>query len=230
MGAPGREEPIPSSPLAALLGDALGQGQQRAVRLVLAALEHVLHQQAWAREKLRMHVGRTVRVGLDVAPPAGLPAPELLATIDSTGALRPAEPGARPSATLLLQPSVDAMFAMMRDGPQGLSRHLRVDGDVMLAATLGELAQHLRWDAEEDLSRLVGDVIAHRLAGFSRAGVARVREIGERLGSTATQFAARDDQPLATRRGLDSLREGIAAADQQLQALESRAARLATFR
>jgi ubiquinone biosynthesis protein UbiJ len=230
MGPPDREEPIPSSPLAALLGDALGRGQQRAVRLVLAALEHVLHQQAWARDKLRMHAGRTVRVGVDAAPPAGLPAPELLATIDATGALRPAEPGATPSATLLVKPSVDALFAMVRDGPRGLSRHLRVDGDVMLAATLGELAQHLRWDAEEDLSRVVGDVIAHRIAGLGRAGVDRVRELGERLGSTAVQFAARDDQPLATRRDLGALREGIAAADLRMQALESRVARLAAGR
>jgi ubiquinone biosynthesis protein UbiJ len=222
----GIDESAPASPAAALLGDVAWRAQDRAVRLLLAAIGHVLRQQPWARDKLRMHAGRAIRVGIDAAPAAGLPAPQLLASIDSQGYLQPADPGAEPAATLLLRPSADAMFGMIREGAQGLSRHLRVEGDVMLAATLGELAQHLRWDAEEDLSKLVGDALAHRLAQFGRLGFARAAELRGRVESSAARFADTDQQPLTTRRQLQALREGIAALDMQLQALEARAARL----
>jgi ubiquinone biosynthesis protein UbiJ len=38
----------------------------------------------------------------------------------------------------------------------------------MLAAELNWLVDHVRWDAEEDLSRLVGDAWAHKLVGLAK--------------------------------------------------------------
>lgn len=48
-------------------------------------------------------------------------------------------------------------------------RFLRVEGDAMLAQTLALLAQRLRWDAEHDLARWVGDGPAGFLAKHARA-------------------------------------------------------------
>jgi ubiquinone biosynthesis protein UbiJ len=38
---------------------------------------------------------------------------------------------------------------------------VRVEGDVQLAAEINWLIDHVRWDAEEDLARLIGDAAAH---------------------------------------------------------------------
>ncbi len=38
---------------------------------------------------------------------------------------------------------------------------IKVEGDVQLAAEINWLFQHVRWDIEEDLSRLLGDGLAH---------------------------------------------------------------------
>ena len=40
---------------------------------------------------------------------------------------------------------------------------VRIEGDVQLAAEVNWLADHVRWDMEEDLARIVGDVPAHTL-------------------------------------------------------------------
>jgi ubiquinone biosynthesis protein UbiJ len=45
---------------------------------------------------------------------------------------------------------------------------VKIEGDVQLAAELGWLAENLRWDAEEDLSRLIGDAPAHAVADVGR--------------------------------------------------------------
>ncbi|HWS75593.1 MAG TPA: SCP2 sterol-binding domain-containing protein [Quisquiliibacterium sp.] len=216
----------PASPALAMLGDLAAQARERALRLVFGALEHLLRQQAWARDRLKAHPRKSIRIALDAAPVAGAAAPELLATIDEQGLLRAAQAGTRPDATLLLRPSAGALASLLREGPQGLSAHLRVEGDVMLAATLGELAQHLRWDAEEDLSRVLGDVAAHRLVGLAGEGFARFRDLARRVESAAAQFLGAPQGPLAAGLQLGALRAEAARLDQQVQALEARVARL----
>jgi ubiquinone biosynthesis protein UbiJ len=40
---------------------------------------------------------------------------------------------------------------------------VHIEGDVQLAADINWLADHVRWDVQEDLSRLLGDAPAHQL-------------------------------------------------------------------
>jgi len=229
MDAAGAEQGFdrPGSPLQALLADAAGSAYQVAVSALAAALAHLLRQQAWARDKLRMHAGSVVRLGVDLPapPPAGLPAPELRLRIDADGLVDTADPLAQPAATLLLRPSASAVSDFSRHGVEGLARHLRVEGDVMLAASLGELARHLRWDAEEDLSRVVGDIAAHRLAGWLRAGFARVQAASAPAADRLVE-QARGLSPGIGRESLRELGRAFSALEDSLRRLEQRAERL----
>ena len=38
-----------------------------------------------------------------------------------------------------------------------------VSGNTAMAAEIGYIARNIHWDVEEDLSRVVGDILAHRL-------------------------------------------------------------------
>ena len=64
---------------------------------------------------------------------------------------------------------------------------VRVEGDVQLAAEVNWLADHVRWDFEEDLARLLGDVPAHLLAQGARTLLRGLRGfVGNRAdGSTS---------------------------------------------
>jgi len=224
--ASGQARTSAAGSLSALLGGAAAQAQRSALRLTLAALEHLLRQQQWARERLKAHAGATIRVGVDAAPLPGLAPPDWRLKIDDEGYLRPDAADAAPAASLLLRPSVDAVFAALRDGAEGLSRHLRIEGDAMLAATVGELARHLRWEPEEDLSRVVGDVAARRIAGLARGGGERLREIGERAASAVSENVAGEQRQLLTRPLAHWLRDGAAGLEARVAALEARVERL----
>ena len=205
--------------------DFVERGRTHAIGLVVSALEHLLEQQSWARGRLARHAGSTVLVTLDrSSATAGSPS-GFRATIDREGLLRLAEPDALPHATLAIRSSIDAVFALVQDGAQGLQRHLRIEGDVALAATLAELARHLRWDAEEDLSRVVGDIAAHRIAGFASSAAGRLREFGVRMQVTATRFAAGASQVVVAPQ-LQQLAAEAAALEQRVRALEVRTGRL----
>ncbi len=45
---------------------------------------------------------------------------------------------------------------------------IRIEGDVQLAADVNWLVDHVRWDVEDDLARIVGDAPAHALGTVAR--------------------------------------------------------------
>ncbi len=51
---------------------------------------------------------------------------------------------------------------------QGERPPVQIEGDVQLAAEMAWLADNLRWDVEDDLARVLGDVPAHALADAGR--------------------------------------------------------------
>src|SRR5574337_985981 len=75
----------------------------------------------------------------------------------------------------VLQQEPEAMARLARSVLRGDQPGVRIEGDVQLATEVSWLVDHLRWDAEEDLSRLVGDAPAHALAEAARGIAAALR-------------------------------------------------------
>jgi ubiquinone biosynthesis protein UbiJ len=192
---------------------------------LVSALVHLLGQNDWARAKLAMFVGRVVRIGVDAPALAGLPPPQLLARIVDGGLLElvpwPSDGEPEVAVNMLLRPSVDAAFALLRDGPGALSPHLRIDGEVMLAGALGEIARHLRWDVEEDLSRIAGDALARRIGGAVESGRTTALDLRSRLESSAIGYLAGDGGQLIAGGRLAALRAGIDGLEDRVARLES---------
>jgi ubiquinone biosynthesis protein UbiJ len=63
---------------------------------------------------------------------------------------------------------------------QGGKPEVHVQGDVQLAAEVNWITDHVRWDVEADLARIVGDVPAHM-------AVETCRKIAQALGHFVTQ-------------------------------------------
>jgi ubiquinone biosynthesis protein UbiJ len=53
---------------------------------------------------------------------------------------------------------------------------VRIAGDVQFANEINWLVEHVRWDLEEDLSRLVGDAPAHAMGTAARRIVQALRQ------------------------------------------------------
>lgn len=132
-------------------------------RKVVLLLNHVLMQEPEAMTRLARQQGRAVLfqwrdfsfmlrctpAGLfdlaDPEPTVDAPAPDLTLTVTETSPLSVAQ-------TLLA----------------GEQPPVRIEGHVALASELNWLAEHLRWDIEEDMARLIGDAPAHGLAQAAR--------------------------------------------------------------
>ena len=133
---------------------------------VVLLLNHVLMQEPEARARLVKVQGQVVRLqwrdlNLQLAPsPAGLFE-------------------RRPSATpnLVLTIAENSPLAIAQAAARGDRPALRIEGDVQLASEVNWLIDHVRWDIEEDLSRLIGDAGAHTLAGVARTLAAGLRQL-----------------------------------------------------
>ena len=58
--------------------------------------------------------------------------------------------------------------ALVERALQGDKPAVAIAGDVQLAAEVAWLIDHVRWDLEDDLARLVGDAAAHTLVTWGR--------------------------------------------------------------
>ena len=126
-------------------------------RLVLF-LNHVLQQEKQAQDRLLRQKSRVVRVLW------GVFCIDLVVT--SAGLVDRAAPAAKPDLVLSL--AAESPLGILQSALSGKTPPVKVEGDVQLAADVGWLAENLRWDAEEDLSRLIGDGTAHALADIGR--------------------------------------------------------------
>ncbi len=168
--------PSPFSQLADTLGKFAGKLQPPAWlvdetqhRLVLF-LNHVLMQEPEAQARLAQQQGRVVRLqwrGFHLqlaATPAGLW--ELV-------------PAATPD--LLLTVTDSSPLELAKSALKGDKPGVRIEGDVQFAGEVNWLIEHVRWDAEEDLSRLIGDAPAHTLANIGRGMAEALRRFVGKL-------------------------------------------------
>ena len=133
-------------------------------RLVLF-LNHVLMQEKEAKDRLARKKGSVLHIRW------GLFALEL--SITPAGLLDRASSAAKPD--LLIEVTADSPMALLESVMAGKSPPVKIEGDVQLAAELGWLAENLRWDFEEDLSRVVGDIPAHAIADAAKRVVQAVK-------------------------------------------------------
>ena len=139
------------------------EGQQRLVLF----LNHVLLQEKQAQDRLLRQKGRVVHLRW------GLFAIDLIVT--PAGLVDRAPAFSKPD--LVLSVAVESPLVVVQSALAGKAPPVKIEGDVQLAAEIGWLAENLRWDAEEDLSRLIGDAPAHALADGGRRLAAGLKQL-----------------------------------------------------
>ena len=164
-------------------------------------LNRLLDGQPAARERLAAFAGETFAVRSPPLPVLGF-------TI---------LPGGRLEAGAEVEPHV---YVNLRRGA------IDIEGEHPLATALRELRGDLRWDPEEALSKVVGDIAAHRLAGAGRGFVAWQADAARRLGESVADYVVEEKRLLVARREMERFAAEVTQLDEALERLERRIARL----
>ncbi len=177
-------------------------------------LNHLLLAEPWARERLAPFAGEVVELR---APPL----PALRFTILPGGRV---EAGGE-AASLVVTLAPDVLLAALR-GEEYLLRSVKVAGNAQLASEVMQLVRHLRWDVEEDLSRVVGDAAAHRIASLGRDVAAWQADAARRLAAALADYATEEQRMLVRRAEHAGFAAAVARMRAALDRLDKRIDRL----
>jgi ubiquinone biosynthesis accessory factor UbiJ len=180
---------------------------------IIAALNHVIARAPWASEKLAPFAGREAVFSM---PPFRL---QLLVTADGKFA------AGRGTPDVEIALPAEAPLAALQ-GADAAMKRAHINGSVEFADTLGFVLRHLSWDVEEDLSRVVGDVAAHRIAETLRTLTAWQKQAARNLAENAAEYLRDETGMLPAPQEIavfstevDRLRDDLARLEKRLQRL-----------
>ncbi len=180
------------------------------------ALNQLLRREAWAREKLAPFAGEVVELRFAPFPPLRL-------AIAAGGHASGAEADAPPTLSITAKPG---LFAALPKGEEHLMRAVEISGNARLASEILALLRYLRWDVEEDLSRIFGDVLAHRMVSTARDFASWQAEAGRRLAENVMEYAVEERRMVISRSEFEEFAAGVSRLRDDLARLEQRIARL----
>ena len=192
----------------------------------VAALNHLLKGQGWTRDRLRPFAGKRVQFKL-------APLPDLSLRILDSGLVeadaQAASANTSADLTVTVQPGA-VPHLLARD--ETAMAQVDLAGPVDLASVVQLLFRELAWDAEEDLSKIFGDILARRMVGTARDLLAWQKDAASRLAQNFAEYLT-SEQPLlahaqeavSLRCSLEALNEDCARLERRLEQLEAKGKR-----
>lgn len=153
----------------------------------LLFVNHLLVQEVWAKNKLQTHAGKIARIDLQ--------AMSLRLKVGADGMLVEAEVDALADVTIRLKLSDLPLIAQNHE--RAFS-YVKVEGDADFANTISHLSQHLRWEAEEDLGKLFGDVAAVRVVSTAKSLIQSAQQAHQTIQENLAEYFL-EENPMLVR-------------------------------
>ncbi|MFT5534256.1 MAG: ubiquinone biosynthesis protein UbiJ [Burkholderiaceae bacterium] len=187
-------------------------------QVVPAAINHLLASESWARTRLMAHAGKVACFDLGLFALALTIEPDGYVSYVSVAA-----DGAVVSVTIRIKPADLPLIVANRT--RAFS-YVSIDGDADLANTISQLSQSLHWEAEADLSRLVGDVAAVRLVAGAKSLVQTMSSTHQKLAETTAEYFLEENPMLMRPQAVRELATDVARLRDDVERMAKRIARL----
>jgi ubiquinone biosynthesis protein UbiJ len=178
-------------------------------------LQHLIAQNSWACPLLQPHAGKCVAFKL------GFFSRSL--TILEDGSLAMAGDSHAADASVSLTPS---LALRLLSGDEAAKRQVVISGDTHLAAELAKVLSAMRWDFEDDASKLVGDVAAHKIGQTLRGIAATGKETGSNLAAMLSEYWQEEMPLIAKKRQVEAFNSEVDTLRADLARFEKKFAKL----
>ena len=186
----------------------------------LAAVNHLLGQSTWARKKLAPFAGHIAQIKM---PP--FEAAFVVLADGLLGMPEAAVEGEELSSEVCISLPATTPLLLLQ-GTDAVMRAARLEGSAEFAEALGFVIRNLGWDVEEDLSRFVGDIAAHRLVDGAKQFAGWQKQAAQNFAENVVEYLT-EEQPVIARRvaiadfssDIDRLRDDVARLEKRLQRL-----------
>lgn len=179
-------------------------------------LQHLIAQNSWACALLRPFAGKSVRITI-------APVNSSLVILED-GSLAMAGETNVPDASIRIPPSL-LLRLLAKD--EAAKLQIEITGDTHLATALAKVFAHLRWDYEDDLSKVVGDVSANKIGAFARGSMQSLKESGLNIASMLSEYWQEEKPILAKQRHVDQFNSEVDRLRSDVERFEKRLQKLA---
>ncbi|MGQ0442808.1 MAG: ubiquinone biosynthesis accessory factor UbiJ [Methylophilaceae bacterium] len=183
--------------------------------LVTRFLQHLTHQNNWSRAHLIGFSGKVVQFKIAFIRT------NLLILED--GSLNIAGDTATPDAIIHIPPS---LALRIFSGDEAAKTQINIEGDTHLVTEFSKILQLIRWDIEEDLSQVIGDIPANKMVYFSNKAISEAKKQTLNLTEMLTEFWQEEKPILAKKRhveqfnaAVDTLRSDVARIEKRVEKL-----------
>jgi ubiquinone biosynthesis protein UbiJ len=121
-------------------------------------------------------------------------------TILEDGGLAMAGDASQPDATVTISLPI-ALRLLAKD--EAAAKQARLEGDTELAMALSKVMQNLEWEYEEDLSRVIGDIPANKIATFGRETVAGIKKQSLNAAEMLAEYWQEEQPMIAKKRHVE---------------------------
>lgn len=183
--------------------------------LATQLLQHLLAQNSWAQPLLKPFAGKSVHMQIG-------PAHSALVILEN-GSLALAGESNVADATITIAPSL-LIRLLAKD--EAAKLQIKITGDTHLATELAKVLSNMRWDYEDDLSKLVGDVPALKAGQLGRLAVNSIKDSSSNLVDMLSEYWQEENPLIAKKRHVDAFNSEVDTLRSDVERLEKRIAKL----
>ena len=183
--------------------------------IVTKFLQHITNQNEWSRAYLMPFAGKVVAFDFVLAKA------NLLILED--GSLALSGETASPEATIHVPPSL-VLRLLAKD--EAAKMCIKIDGDTHLATELSKVLQNMRWDIEEDLSHVTGDIAAFKIGELTKKAFTEMKQQSQNAADMLSEFWQEEKPILAKKRHVEQFNANVDTLKSDVARLEKRFAKL----
>ena len=108
----------------------------------------------------------------------------------------------------------------------GLVKYIKIDGDTHFATEVSKVLQLMRWDIEEDLSTVVGDVAAYKMSELTKKSLAELKKQSINAAEMLSEYWLEEKRILAKKRHINQFNQEVDTLRDDVDRLEKRLEKL----
>src|SRR5688500_4252938 len=183
--------------------------------LITKPLNYLVEQTGWTKKQLQVFTGKSI--ALNIFPWT------YHLVIDTEGLWEAAPIELTPDAIFTLTPFAGLRFMQ---GDQPAQQTIKLEGDMQFAKEIAYIFQNLRWDYEEDLSKVFGDVIAHRIGSLIRSMTSWTKQSSINLAENFRDYWVQEKPIVASTQAINEFNNDVDTLRHDVERLEKRLQKL----
>lgn len=183
--------------------------------LIQFVLQHLMQQNSWTAPLLQPYAHKNVCIDFKVA--------QTTLTILNNGELAVAGETGQADATIHMPPSL--AMRLLRQDPLAHSL-IKIDGDAALGMAVGKILSAVRWDIEDDLSKVVGDMAAYQVVQMSQEKLQRWQSQAKNLSEMLVEYWQEEQPIIAKKTRVEQFNQSVDQLREDTDRLQQRVDRL----